>query len=192
MAAILPPFLARIVPQGDPAYQTFRVTAIDPSVGIWPGPGGELPPYPDIGFPLPQPPFPGGGGGSPPYPSHPIAGGPWPSHPIFFPPGTRPPWAGGGQPPGGGGGGGPVDPGYSPPWAQVPGGGGPAPSPGPGFSARVIPIPPQDPPVEPPEGMPADSTQVLIYFGPGTMPAMAWVAPYASTGPVQPPEQPAK
>ena len=55
----------------------------------------------------------GGGGGPPepplgiwgptdPRPTHPIAGYPWP------------------QPPGGGG---PVDPGYSPPWAQAPGGG---------------------------------------------------------------------
>jgi len=183
-------YLARIVPVGDPAQQIFNVTAIDTSL------------YPDIGFPLPQPPFPGGG--SPPYPSHPIAGGPWPTHPIFWPPGTRPPWAGGGQPPGGGGGGGPVDPGYSPPWAQIPVDPGYSPpwatpgprpqppSPGPGFSATVIPLPPTDPPTEPPEGMSADSKQVLIWFGPGTQPAMAWVAPYASTGPVEPPEGAAK
>ena len=156
-------YLARIVPYGNPAMQVFTVTAIDPSLGIWPGPGGELPPYPDIGLPGPQPPFPQP---QPPYPSHPIAGGPWPSHPIFYPPGTRPPGQGG------------------PPI----GGGGPAPSPGPGVSAVVIPLPPQDPPVTPPEGMSPDSTQVLIWFGPGTQPAMAWVAPFASTGPVQPPE----
>jgi hypothetical protein len=150
-------YLARIVPFGDPGMQVFRVTAIDPSLGIWPGPGGELPPYPDIGLPGPQPPWPpkpGGGGG-----------------PVD--PGYSPPWA---QIP--------VDPGYSPPWATP----GPRPSPGPGVSAKVIPIPPQDPPVDPPEGMPPGSTQVLIWFGPGTLPAMAWVAPYASTGPVQPPE----
>jgi hypothetical protein len=54
--------------------------------------------------------------------------------------------------------------------------------------AKIIAIPPQDPPVTPPEGMPPGSTQVLVYFGPGTLPAMAWVAPYASTGPV--PDQP--
>ena len=71
-------FLARIVPFGDPGMQVFRVTAIDPSLGMWPGPGGEHPPYPDIGLPGPQP--------------------PWPPKP---------------------GGGGPVDPGYSPPWAQI-------------------------------------------------------------------------
>jgi hypothetical protein len=51
------------------------------------GPGGS-PPYVDIGFPMPQPPFPGGG--QPPHPSHPIynPGGP---------PGSSPPgyWGGG-------------------------------------------------------------------------------------------------
>ncbi len=53
----------------------------------------------------------------------------YPSHPIMLPgmpgwggggpvdPGYSPPWA---QIPPGGQGGGPVDPGYSPPWAQVP------------------------------------------------------------------------
>ena len=112
--------------------------------------------YPDHGLPGPQPPFPGGGGGGP------------------VDPGYSPPWA---QIP--------VDPGYSPPWAQ-PGPRPPRPSPGPGVSAVVIQLPAQDPPVPPPEGMAEGSVQVLIWFGPGTQPAMAWVAPFASTGPVAP------
>lgn len=93
--------------------------------------------------------------------------------------------------------GGPVDPGYSPPWAQIPvdpGYGIPEtglpgtrpPTPG-GATAVVIPLPPSDPPVEAPEGLPEASTQVLIWFGPGTQPAVAWVQPYVSTGPVEPP-----
>lgn len=84
---------------------------------------------------------------------------------------------------------GPVDPGYSPPWAQVPEPGVP-PSPGPGVNAIVIPAPPPaegQPAPTPPAGMPPDSKQVLIWYGPGTLPAMAWVAPYASTGPIAPP-----
>lgn len=74
----------------------------------------------------------------------PVGGAPRPSHPIYYPPGTQP------HPshpialppmnlPGG-----PVDPGYSPPWAQVPV--------DPGYG---IPI---DPPTEPPPVTPpADS-----------------------------------
>ncbi len=113
--------------------------------------------------------------GSPPDRPHP---GPTPPGPVD--PGYSPPWA---QVPGPGLPGGPVDPGYSPPWAQVPG--MPA-TPGPGVGAVVIPMPPSEPPATPPTGMPADSKQVLIWYGPGTLPAQAWVGPYASTGPVAP------
>ena len=56
------------------------------------------------------------------------------------------------------------------------------------FNAAVIPLPPSDPPTTPPEGMPPASKQVLIWFGPGTLPTVAWVQPYASTGPVTPPD----
>jgi len=150
-------FLARIVPQGDPQNQVFRVTAIDPSLGIWPGPGGELPPYPDIGLPGPQPPFPGGGGGQPPYPS---TGPGFRTNPLQLPP-----WAGKPQPPWGGG-----------------GGGG-----GPGTQVTMIPLPPADPPVPPPTGIPAGSVQVLVFYPGERYPAVAWVQPSPSSGPVQPP-----
>jgi hypothetical protein len=75
-------------------------------------------------------------------------------------------------------------PGYEPPT----GGPGPGPSPGPGVQALVLPIPPSDPPTPPPAGIAPGSTQVMIWFGPGTKPAAAWVAPYPSQGPVPPPE----
>jgi hypothetical protein len=69
---------------------------------------------------------------------------PWPSRPPIGPvdPGYSPPWA---QVPGGGGGGGPVDPGYSPPWAQVPPGGPPRPG-------HDLPLFPSHWPVVPPGG----------------------------------------
>jgi hypothetical protein len=174
-------------------------------VGITPG---SPPPRPH-----PEPPL-GIWGPTDPRPTHPIAG--IPGFPGYTPPGG-----------GGGGGGGPVDPGYSPPWAQLPvdpgygipeggypgnpprpthpimlpgmpgwgqpspgPGPGTPPSPGPGVTAVVIPVPapPEGtPPTPPPAGMPPDSVQVLIWFGPGTKPASAWVAPFASTGPVTPP-----
>ena len=156
--------LVKLIPV-DAGQGLFYMVTMDPGVGIWPGPGGELPPYPDIGLPGPQPPFPG----QIPHPEHPIAGGPWPSHPIFYPPGTRPPGQGGPQPPGGGGGG---------------GGGGEGPMGG--MHALVLPLPPSDPPATPPEGMPAGSTQVLVWFGPGTKPASGWVGPYASQQPPGP------
>ncbi len=59
-------------------------------------------------------------------------------------PGYSPPWA---QIPPGGQGGGPVDPGYSPPWAQVPGGGNRPIDPGYSPPWAQIPV---DPPTEPP------------------------------------------
>jgi hypothetical protein len=105
---------------------------------------------------------------------------PHPEHPIMLP--GMPGWGLPGTPitpPG------PVDPGYSPPWAQVP---GELPvTPGPGVSAIVMPMPEGAPPATPPEGMPAGSVQVLVWFGKGTKPAVAWVGPYASTGPVPAP-----
>ena len=81
----------------------------------------------------PQPPL-GIWGPNDPRPTHPIAG--WNPGTGTFPPG-------GGQ-------GGPVDPGYSPPWAQLPPGiwGPPGPWPTPPI---VMPIPP-DTPGMPPEG----------------------------------------
>jgi hypothetical protein len=59
--------------------------------------------------------------------------GPRPSHPIMLP--GMPGWGSGGPRP-------PVDPGYSPPWAQVPGGQPPYPSTGPGFPTHPIQLPP--------------------------------------------------
>jgi hypothetical protein len=79
---------------------------------------------------------------------------PRPSHPIMLPgmpgwgsggpvdPGYSPPWA---QVPPGGQGGGPVDPGYSPPWAQV------RPPVDPGYSPPWAQVrPPVDPGYSPP------------------------------------------
>jgi hypothetical protein len=142
------------------ADQSLEFVEIIP-IGITPG----VPPRP-----TPGPTPPGGGGGGPVDPGY---SPPWAQVPVD--PGYSPPWA---QIP--------VDPGYSPPWATPGPGGGQPPSPGPGFSARVFLVPPTDPPATPPEGMAPDSKQVMIWFGPGTKPAMAWVAPYASTGPVEP------
>lgn len=108
--------------------------------------------------PTPVPPSPG-------VPTHPIAlpGDPWwgsdlkPTHPIFLP--GMPGW-----------------PETPPPGTTVE----PVP-------AMVFPMPEGTPPATPPSGMPADSVQVMIYFGKGTKPAVAWVQPYASTGPIAPP-----
>jgi len=153
---------------GEPGIPTFPIAGYPdfpyPSQPIYrPGyPGGERPPS----F---RPP--GSGGGEPGIPTFPIAGYPdfpYPSQPIY-----RPGYPGGERPPS---------------FPPVGGGGGGGPSPGPGYSATVIPLPPTDPPTPPPAGMPPTSTQVLIWFGPGTMPAAAWVAPYPSTGPVPPAE----
>ena len=110
------------------------MTYIDTPPGQPPYPDHSLPPFPSHpivvppGGNWPQPPQPPLGiwGPTDPRPTHPIAGwnpgsGTWP------------------QPPG------PVDPGYSPPWAQVPGGGGgqpPYPSTGPGFPTHPIQLPP--------------------------------------------------
>lgn len=117
----------------------------------------------------------------------------FPSHPIVIPPGTPPVggWPSGPHPEH------PIMLPGMPGWGVPPGGGGPGtPTPGPadGVSAIVYPVPapPEGtPPPTPPAGMPPDSVQVLIYFGAGTKPASAWVAPYASTGPVTPPAAPA-
>lgn len=112
--------------------------------------------------------------------------GPTPPGPVD--PGYSPPWAQVPGPGGPGGPGGPVDPGYSPPWAQIPE------TPGPGTLVLLLPMPapPEGtPPATPPAGMPAGSTQHLVYIGKGSLPAMAWVSPYASTGPVTPPPSPA-
>jgi len=158
---------------GEPGVPTFPIAGYPdfpyPSQPIW------LPGYPGGGRPPNLPGQPPSGGGQPPgIPTFPIAGYPdfpYPSQPIYrpgYPGGERPP----SFPPAGGG-----------------GGGGGVPSPGPGVSAVVIPLPPTDPPTEPPEGMSPNSTQVLIWFGPGTLPAAAWVAPYPSQGPVEPPAE---
>lgn len=75
-------------------------------------------------------------------------------------------------------------PGYTPP---LPGGPGtPTPGPGEGMTAVVVPLPPSDPPATPPAGMPAGSSQVLIWLGPGTTPAKAWMEPYAAQHPTAP------
>lgn len=92
---------------------------------------------------------------------------PRPTHPIQLPP-----WAGKPQPPFGGGGN---------------GGGGD----GGGSVAIVAPLPPPaegEPAPTPPEGSPQGSTQMLVWFGPGTIPVKAWIPPYVSAAP--PAEQP--
>jgi len=100
-----------------------------------------------------------------PHPSHPIAlpGDPWwggdlkPTHPIFLP--------------------------GMPGWPETPPPGTAAEP----VAALVFPMPEGTPPATPPTGMPAGSVQVMIYFGKGTKPAVAWVQPYPSTGPVPEP-----
>jgi len=182
------PFLAMITPVASGGRPDQGLP--QPPVGIWPGPN---PPYVDIGFPMPQPP----GGG---YPSHPwvppspgVPTHPWvppqagyPSHP-WVPPGAPPSiWPSPGHPDQGL----PRPPGYPdnalPPYVDntLPPGGRP-PLPGYTAGALVIPVPAADPPTPPPAGIPAGSTQVLIWFGPGTKPASAWVAPYVSAAPPQ-------
>lgn len=83
---------------------------------------------------------------------------PRPTHPISGIPGYPPPL-------------GPGAPGTRPPEAP------------PGANATVIPLPPATPPAPVPPGMPAGSTQMLVWFGPGTKPAMAWIGPYAAQVP---------
>jgi len=192
------PFLAMITPVASGGRPDQGLP--QPPVGIWPGPN---PPYLDIGFPLPQPP----GGGhlshpwvppSPGYPSHPWvppqAGSPshpwvppvgiWPSpghpaHPIA--PGGMPPYPDHGLP-----GQPPYVDNALPPYVDntLPPSGRP-PTPGNSAGALVIAVPATDPPTPPPAGIPAGSTQVLIWFGPGTKAASAWVAPYVSAAPPQ-------
>jgi hypothetical protein len=82
-------------------------------------------------------------------------------------PGYSPPWA---QIPPGGQGGGPVDPGYSPPWAQVPGGGG-------GSPPNWSPIHPSHPIANP-------FPPYVDIGGPGPQPPWPTEPP-----PVKPPEQ---
>jgi hypothetical protein len=129
----------------------------EPPLGIW-GPTDPRPSPPIAGIPG----FPGytppGGGTQPPGIWGPLPG--FPTHPISGIPGL---------------------PGYEPPSHP------PEPTPGPGMQAIVLPVPPSDPPTPPPAGVPAGSTQMLIWFGPGTKPASAWVSPYPSQGPVPTP-----
>ena len=146
-------------------------------------PGGGDPPRPSHPIMLPGMPGwgpPPGGGGQPPYPGQGLP--PFPSPPIYWPPGVpptgggprppsgpvdpgySPPWA---QVPGGGGGGGPVDPGYSPPWAQVPGGGG-------GGGAPVYPSHPIYWPPYPDQGLPPFPSHPIAPGGPGSGPPGIW------------------
>jgi hypothetical protein len=113
------------------------------SIGGGPMPGGR-PPYVDIGFPMPQPPWPSQPPSwSPVHPSHPIAN-PWPPYVDAGPPGPQP-----GQPPLGIWGPPQMPPGY---WG---GGMGPGVKPQPPAGAHpehpiYIPAPPTSPPGSPP------------------------------------------
>jgi hypothetical protein len=109
-----------------------------------------------------------------PGPTPPDPNAPHPEHPIWGPPGFGP------------GAGFPDRPGFPtipfPP--KPPGGGDPT---GPSV-ALVFPMPVADPPVTPPAGIPPDSVQMVIWFGPGTKPTVAWVPPYADAAPPKPQE----
>jgi hypothetical protein len=108
-----------------------------------------------------------------PHPTPPIdPGAPHPSFPIWGPPGFGP------------GAGFPDKPGYPTIPGLPPGGGGTPPS-GPTV-AVVIPMPVSDPPATPPAGLPPGSTQMVIWFGPGTLPTVAWVPPYVDAAPPTP------
>jgi len=96
--------------------------------------------------------------------------------------------------PPGGQGGGPVDPGYSPPWAQVPGGGGGQPTPPnlPEGGGIIVPIPedPQRPVPPPPEGTAPDAKPYVVWFGPGTVASVVYIPPIATTKPPVPGQKP--
>lgn len=47
-----------------------------------------------------------------------------------------------------------------------------------GSVAIVKPAPPSDPPATPPEGSPTGTVQMVVWFGPGTIPVKAWIPPY--------------
>lgn len=70
-----------------------------------------------------------------------------------------------------------------PPWVKPPEPGDP---PAGASVAVVVPLPPSTPPATPPAGISADSTQMLIWFGPGTLPTVAWVPPYVDASPPKP------
>ncbi len=115
-------------------------------------PPGQWPPDPE------QPP----GSGPPGSPQFPIWGPPgidWPDKPGY------PPSAGHPLPPL------PDTPPVQPPTEDQAG------------VAIVKPLPPPDdgsPPEQPPEGMPQGSVKMAIWFGPGTLPTVAWIPPYVS------------
>jgi hypothetical protein len=152
--------------------------------GNWPGlPGQPQPPLGIWGPPQMPPGFWGGGMGPGVKPQPPFPG----QGPVD--PGYSPPWAQ--VPPGGGQGGGPVDPGYSPPWAQVPPGQGPGGGRPPGppnlpeGGGVVIPIPPDStaPIPPPPEGTPPENKPYVVWFGPGSVASVVYLPPTATTKP---------
>jgi hypothetical protein len=92
----------------------------------------------------------------------------------------------------------PVDPGYSPPWAQVPGGPGgpgggtPPPSPPnlPEGGGILIPLPEGSEGPPPPEGTPDDHVAYVVWFGPGTVAGVVYLPPVATTKPPVPGQNP--
>lgn len=139
-------------------YQLVEIIAMTPSGGVPPRPS----PQPPLGIWGPT--------------------DPRPSHPIHLPGG-----GGGEGPPGIWG---PTDPRPTHPIAGIPGlpgfgGGGGGVSVG--VDAKIVPLPPSDPPTTPPAGMPASSSQALIFIEGAAAPIPVWIPPYASTGPVTPP-----
>jgi len=148
-------------------------------------PDGSVPPRP-----TPQPPLTIWGPGDP-RPTHPIFGfdpihGTWPDRPqpplgIWGPGDPRPthPIAG-------------FDPIHGT-WPDRPTG----PPGSAGSSVAVVKaVPPSmmpDPPPTPPAGSPTGTQLMMIWFGPGTLPTVAWVPPYADQSPPKPqgPTEPA-
>jgi len=188
------PFLALITPlAGDvppPVYPSHPwvppAGPEGPPVAGWPGvpgnwPGFRPPPPPQPSHPWVPPSGPEG----PPVAGWPGVPGNWPSlpgqpHPPTGPvdPGYSPPWA---QVPPGGQGGGPVDPGYSPPWAQVP---GTQPPPNlPAGGGVIVPLPEGANGPPPPEGTPEDHKPYAVWFGPGTVVSIVYLPPPATTKP---------
>jgi hypothetical protein len=83
----------------------------------------------------------------------------------------------------------PTNPIQLPPWAGKPQ--PPFPGQPPGETTRVVAVVSKLPEgVTPPAAPPADAKPMSVYFGPGTLPTIAWVAPNVSTGPVEPPAAP--
>lgn len=108
-----------------------------------------------------------------PGPQPPDPNAPRPSHPIALP---GDPWWGGDLHPAH-----PIFLPGMPGWPDNPPGGGEPAKP---LVAVVGPMPPG---TTPPATPPSDATPLTIWFGKGTKPTIAWVAPYVSTGPVEPP-----